>query len=95
MCFSAKILKLIVDWVQDVIWLLSALALPRLLYEDHSSSVDKHMPAAASAAGGPFMQHTCNNTFCFRFSGGSIIFSRKLILWAFGELLIPLWEGLK
>lgn len=42
---------------QNVIWLLSTLALPLLLYKDPGSSVDKHMPAAASTAGGPYVKH--------------------------------------
>lgn len=28
------------------------------MYENHSKSVDKHMAAAASAAGGPYMRQT-------------------------------------
>lgn len=27
------------------------------MYEKHNKSVDKHMAAAASAAGGPYMRH--------------------------------------
>lgn len=48
------LLDLAVGWVQDVVRLLSAL--PWWRWEDYSSSGDKHTPAAASAAGGPYMQ---------------------------------------
>lgn len=82
--FSVWLLKLAVSRFQDCLAALLALL---LLYEYCGSTVDKRVPDAAWAAGGPHLRNACHNcTVCFRFCYGSIVF------WVYANSWDFLWH---